>query len=75
MSPEKISVHPTFEPSKKLHDLAIIRLSQPIPDIRTVGIACLPTDPMETFANENLLTPGWGVDESGKIKLLTKFPF
>jgi hypothetical protein len=75
MLPEKIIVNPTYKPSQKVNDLAIIRFCQQIPDIKTVGVACLPTDLSRTFANKTLLTPGWGLDESGKANLMTKLFF
>ena len=55
-----------------VYDFAIIRIDnyQVIPDLRTVGVACLPLgiDPTHDFTGEKMKIVGWGHTEPGKIE-------
>ena len=69
---KKFTVHPYYDPNVVLYDFAIIRIDnyQVIPDLRTVGVACLPLgiDPTHDFAGEKMKIVGWGHSEAGKIE-------
>ena len=67
-----IIVHPGY--SFPENDFAIIRLSENIPDIPTVVVACLPfNDSAENFAGKDLTIVGWGTTQTGEPSENLKF--
>ena len=69
---EKITVHPDY--TFPDNDFAIVRLSKNIPDVSTVGVACLPVnDSAETFVDKDLIIMGWGTTQTGRPSEDLKF--
>jgi hypothetical protein len=69
---KKIIIHPYYNPNAIKFDYAIIRIDNyhVIPDLRTVGVACLPIDidSNRDFAGEKMKIVGWGRSQEGKTE-------
>ncbi|XP_055631047.1 phenoloxidase-activating factor 2-like [Toxorhynchites rutilus septentrionalis] len=56
----QIILHPSFKPSSKVYDIAILFLDDKVDFSRTVNRICLPDSSVD-FANSYCLVTGWGV--------------
>ncbi|KID82059.1 Peptidase cysteine/serine, trypsin-like protein [Metarhizium guizhouense ARSEF 977] len=60
--------HPDYNPVKKQNDIAILKLSTPIRESKTISYANLPadgSDPFLSFTSFTAVAAGWGVTEDG----------
>ena len=68
-------IHPYHNLETLEYDFAILRLENHrfIPNLKTVGVICLPIDYERTFVGEKMKIIGWGKTESGNSAAGLKF--
>lgn len=67
---EEIKMHPKYNYSTNIHDIALLRLKKKI-DFSFVKPVCLPVMTPEKF--ESGIIAGWGVTENGNDKHINSF--
>ncbi|KAF2018272.1 trypsin-domain-containing protein [Aaosphaeria arxii CBS 175.79] len=60
-----ITIHPSFSSSTLNNDVAILKLSTPIPTSSTIGYAALPASGSDPAAGSGATVAGWGTTSSG----------
>ena len=66
---EEIIAHPEYDFGGQSMDYCLVKLASPGVKLSPkVGIACLPNDVKQTYANESLVVIGWGTTDPGGIQ-------
>lgn len=68
---EEIIAHPQYDPTSadRFHDIALLRLSQPVQLDEYIQPVCLPVASVRSAVNTNddLVVSGWGRTLTGKV--------
>ncbi|XP_039484790.1 trypsin-1 [Drosophila santomea] len=57
--------HVGYDPVSLVHDIALLRLDQPIPLVDTMRPACLPSNWLQNFDFQKAIVAGWGLSQEG----------
>ncbi|XP_017022925.1 trypsin-1 [Drosophila kikkawai] len=57
--------HVGYDPVSLIHDIALLRLDQPIPLVDPIRPACLPTNWLQNFDFQKAIVAGWGLSQEG----------
>ncbi|KAH8261996.1 hypothetical protein KR038_000108 [Drosophila bunnanda] len=57
--------HVGYDPVSLVHDIALLRLDQPIPLVDPIRPACLPSNWLQNFDFQKAIVAGWGLSQEG----------
>lgn len=57
--------HAGYNPSTLVHDIALLRLDEPVPLVKGMRPVCLPSTEFQTFDYQKAIVAGWGLSYEG----------
>ncbi|KAL7731622.1 hypothetical protein ACLKA6_007975 [Drosophila palustris] len=57
--------HAGYDPVRLVNDIALLRLDQPVPLVKSMRPVCLPSSPLQQFDFQKAIVAGWGLSHEG----------
>ncbi|KAH8405053.1 hypothetical protein KR222_007008, partial [Zaprionus bogoriensis] len=57
--------HAGYDPVRLVHDIALLRLDQPVPLVQSMRPVCLPSSRLQQFDYQKAIVAGWGLSHEG----------
>lgn len=57
--------HAGYDPVRLVHDIALLRLDQPVPLVQSMRPVCLPSSRTQQFDYQKAIVAGWGLSNEG----------
>lgn len=57
--------HAGYDPVRLVHDIALLRLDQPVPLVQSMRPVCLPSSRTQPFDYQKAIVAGWGLSTEG----------
>lgn len=59
--------HAGYDPVSLVHDIALLRLDEPVPLMKRMRPVCLPTNRFQSFDYQKAIVAGWGLSDEGGV--------